>query len=274
MTPLHHTVKRAAPNEPGEDGEDVQLRRSIEASMKITRNAFCSLALCAAAVVNVRAGDQLGNVLDRLGKVTGKGGLSDDRIVSGLKEALQVGAANAIGITGKTDGFYRNAAIKILLPEKIRTLEKGLRLAGIGPKVDEFEMSMNRAAEKSVPLAKSIFLGAIREMTLEDGRKILAGGDTAATTYFRTKTSATLTSAFKPIVRSGMEEAGVTRQYKQLLGGLPQLPFMKKDAFDLDDYVVSKSLDGLFQVLGDEERKIRTDPAARVTSLLKDVFGK
>ena len=259
---------------PEEDGEDVQLRRSIEPIMRITRNVFYGLVLCAAAVTVARADDQLGNVLDRLGKVTGKGGLSNDRIVSGLKEALQVGAANAIGITGKTDGFYRNAAIRILLPGKIHTLENGLRLAGMGPKVDEFEMSMNRAAEKSVPLAKSIFLGAIREMTLEDGRKILTDGDTAATTYFRTKTSAALSSAFKPMVQSSMEEAGVTRQYKQLLGGLPALPFVKKDAFDLDDYVVSKSLDGLFLVLGEEERKIRTDPAARVTSLLKEVFGK
>ena len=182
--------------------------------MRTAGTAACSLALCLAFIPNAGAEDQLGNVLDKLSRITGKGGLSDDRIVSGLKEALQVGASNAIGITGKTDGFYRNAAIKILLPEKIRTLEKGLRLAGMGPKVDEFEMSMNRAAEKSVPLAKNIFLGAIREMTLEDGRKILTGGDTAATAYFRTKTSATLTSAFKPIVQSGMEEVGVTRQYK------------------------------------------------------------
>lgn len=149
-----------------------------------------------------------------------------------------------------------------------------MRAAGLGPKVDEFELSMNRAAEKAAPEARAIFVTAIRDMTLDDGRRILTGGDTAATDYFKGKTSANLTAAFQPVVVKATAEAGVTSRYKQLTGSVPSIPFISKQAFDINDYVVARTLDGLFHVLGEEERKIRTDPAARVTALLKDVFKK
>lgn len=245
----------------------------MEARMTTRNFTACGVLLAGFALVGAQAAPQLGQILDRLGK--GAGGASGDgKIVAGLKEALQIGTANAVLLTGKPDGFFGNPAIKILLPEKLRTLEKGLRIAGMGGKVDEFELSMNRAAEKAAPAAKTIFLNAIRDITLEDGRKILTGGNTAATDYFRSKTAATLAIAFRPIVQKAMDETGVGAQYKQLTGSLPQLPFVKKDAFDIDEYVVSRSLDGLFHMVGEEERKIRTDPAARVTSLLKDVFAR
>jgi len=200
--------------------------------------------------------------------------LSNETVVSGLKEALRVGSGNAVRLNGKADGYFRNAAIKILLPEKLKPLERGLRLAGQSRQVDEFVLSMNRAAEKSAPFAKDVFWRAIERMTFSDATRILKGGDTAATDYFRGMTTEELTTAFEPIVKESMESIGVTRQYKVLAGRYNALPFVKSQAFDLDRYVVDKALDGLFYVLAEEERKIRTDPAARVTDLLKIVFGK
>ena len=201
-------------------------------------------------------------------------GLSDAKIGSGLKEALKVGTENTVKLTGRTDGYFKDQAIKILMPEKLQTLEKGLRLVGYGPQVDEFVLSMNRAAERAAPQAKQIFWDAIGEMTFDDARKILSGSDTAATEYFRAKTSDKLTTAFRPVVDRTMNEFNVTRQYKDLVGRYQAIPFAKSEALDIDSYVVTKSLDGLFHVLGEEERKIRTNPTARVTDLLKEVFAK
>lgn len=201
-------------------------------------------------------------------------GLSDEKIVAGLKEALRVGTQNTVNLTGKMDGYFRNEAIKILMPEKLRTLEKGLRTVGYGSEIDEFVLSMNRAAERAAPQAKEIFWDAIKAMSFDDARKILEGNETAATDYFKGKTTDRLTAAFKPIVDQSMNEVGVTRQYKDLVGRFQTIPFVKTESFDLDHYVTDKSLAGLFYVLGQEEKKIRTNPAARVTDLLKEVFGK
>jgi hypothetical protein len=215
--------------------------------------------------------------LDRIFKGLGigqKGGLSDAKIGSGLKEALKVGTENAVGLTGKTDGYFLNQAIKILMPEKLQTLEKGLRVVGYGPQVDQFILSMNRAAEQAAPAAKDIFWNAIGEMTFEDVRKIWSGNETAATDYFKGKTTDRLTAAFRPVVDKAMNEVGVTRQYKELVGKYESIPFVKKETFDIDGYVVTKALDGLFHMVGEEERKIRTNPQARVTDLLKEVFKK
>jgi hypothetical protein len=218
------------------------------------------------------ASAQLDKILKGLG-VGEKSGLSDVKIGSGLKEALQIGTENAVSLTGKTDGYFLNQVIKILMPEKLKTFEKGLRAVGYGPKVDEFVISMNRAAEKAAPAAKQIFWDAIGEMTFDDARKILSGNETAATQYFKGKTTNKLTSAFKPVVNKSMNEVGVTRQYKELVGRYESIPFVKKESFDLDQYVVTKALDGLFHMVGEEEKKIRKNPAARTTDLLKEVFG-
>ncbi len=219
------------------------------------------------------ASAQLDRILKGL-ELEGQKGLSDAKIGEGLKEALKVGTENTVSFTGKTNGFFLNQAIKILMPEKLRTLEKGLRAVGYGPQVDEVVLSMNRSAEKAAPFAKEIFWDAIGEMTFEDVRKILSGHETAATDYFKGKTSDKLTAIFKPIVDKAMNEVGVTRQYKELVGRYEAIPFVKNETFDIDHYVVTKALDGLFHVLGEEERKIRTNPTARVTDLLKEVFGK
>jgi hypothetical protein len=216
--------------------------------------------------------------LDRLFKSLGGGekgsGLSDAKIGSGLKEALKIGTENAVKLTGKTDGYFLNQAIKILMPEKLHTFEKGLRAVGYGQKLDEFILSMNRAAEKSAPFAKQIFWDAVKEMTFEDARKILSGNETAATEYLKGKTTGKLTAVFKPIVDKSMNEVGVTHQYNELVGYYEKIPFVKKETFDLDHYVVTKALDGLFHMIGEEETKIRKNPTARTTELLKEVFGK
>jgi hypothetical protein len=219
------------------------------------------------------ASAQLDQILKGLG-ISQKSGLSDVKIGSGLKEALKIGTQNAVNLTGQLDGYFMNQVIKILMPEKLRTMEKGLRALGLGSQVDEFILSMNRAAERAAPAAKSIFWDAIGEMTFEDARKILGGGNTAATDYFKAKTTDKLTTAFKPAVDQAMSEVGVTRQYKELVGQFQSIPFMKSESLDIDHYVVTKALDGLFYVVGEEEKKIRTNPAARVTDLLKEVFGK
>jgi hypothetical protein len=221
----------------------------------------------------VPASAQLDQIFKGLGDGE-KSGLSDVKIGSGLKEALQIGTENAVNLTGRTDGYFLNQLIKILMPEKLKTFEKGLRAVGYGPQVDEFVLSMNRAAEKAAPAAKEIFWDAIGEMTFDDARKILSGSDTAATNYFKGKTTNKLTATFKPVVDKSMNEVGVTRQYKELVGRYESIPFVKKESFDLDQYVVTKALDGLFHMVGEEEKKIRKNPAARTTNLLKEVFGK
>ena len=216
---------------------------------------------------------QLDSVLSKLSGAN-KAGLGEEKIASGLKEALQVGTANAVQSTGRPNGYFNNPAIKILLPPKLQLMEKGLRVMGKGPQVDEFILSMNRAAEQAAPLAKPIFLDALKQMTFQDARKILTGGDTAATDYFKQRTSSQLAVAFRPAVDKAMANTGVERKFKSLTGVASALPFGKPEALDINHYVVSKSLDGLFFVLAQEEKKIRKDPAAQVTPLLKQVFGR
>lgn len=218
-------------------------------------------------------GGKGGEVLKDLG-TGGKSALSDDKIISGLKEALKVGAEKTVDLTGATDGFFKNEAIKILMPQKLHLLEKGLRTVGYGDQVDEFILAMNRAAEGAAPTAKDIFWNAIKEMSFDDARKIYGGGDNAATEYFRGKTSGKLKEAFKPIVDKSLDDVGVTRQYKELMGTAKAIPLMKMEDYDVDNYVLDKSLDGLFKVLAEQEKQIRTDPSARVTDLLKEVFSK
>ena len=202
-----------------------------------------------------------------------KTSLSDTQVGAGLKEALRVGIENAIKATGKSDGYLANQAIKILMPENLKNMEGLLRKVGFGPKVDEFILSMNRAAEKAAPLAADIFAGALTELSIEDAQNILQGGQTAATDYFKSKTYDKLSSAFTPAVEKAMNDYGVTKKFQEITGKYQTLPFVGKFVnFDIDKHVVSKTLDGLFYMLGQEENKIRTDPAARVTSLLKDVF--
>jgi hypothetical protein len=220
------------------------------------------------------ASAQFDKVLKDLGNLPGAGGgASDARIGSGLQEALKIGTENAVNQTGAIDGFLKNKAIKILMPKPLQTIEQPLRFVGYGPQLDEFVVGMNRAAEKAVIFAKEIFWDAIGQMSFDDARRILNGGDTAATDYFKSKTSKKLQAAFLPSVKDVMNQVGVNRQYNDLMGRYKEVPFSKSVSFDVNQYVTEKTTDGLFFVVGQEEKKIRTNPAARVTDLLKDVFG-
>jgi hypothetical protein len=159
------------------------------------------------------------------------------------------------------------------MPEKIRKVADVMAKVGYQKEVDEFVLSMNRAAEKAAPQAKAFFVDSIKQMTIEDARKILEGSDTAATDYFKSKTFGKMYETFKPEVASSMNEVGVTRSYKNMMDKYAALPFADAESLDLDRYVTTKSLDGIFYMVGQEEMKIRKDPAARVTDLLKTVFG-
>jgi hypothetical protein len=203
----------------------------------------------------------------------GGGNLSETKIVDGLKEALQIGTGKAVASVSQTGGFWDNPKIRIPLPGSVEKEKSILGAAGYGPQLDQFEMSMNRAAEKAAPEAKGIFLDAIKQMNISDAQKILNGGDNAATLYFKDKTFGRLSEIFKPAVHDSMAQVGVTRQYQELDQQMQSLPFVGGMSFNLDNYVTKGALDGLFYMVGQEEKKIRENPAARVTDLLKQVFG-
>lgn len=199
--------------------------------------------------------------------------LSMSKIIEGLKEALKISSSNAVKAVSKVGGYYDNPKIKIPLPGAIKKVEKLLRATGFGPKLDAFELSLNRAAEQAAPEAKAIVWDAIKQMSFTDARKILNGRDNEATLYFKDKTWDPLHETFKPIAHKAMSRVGVTRKYQELEDKLRSMPFSGILKFDLDDYVTNGALEGLFTMLAEEEKKIRQDPAARVTDLLKEVFG-
>lgn len=215
------------------------------------------------------------------------GALNNKQIGRGLKQALSVGAERAVDLLGKSGGFLDDASVRIPLPDKLESVGKALRAAGQGKYVDDFETTVNRAAEQAVPETLGIVKKTVRGMTLEDVRGILNGGDSAATDFLREKAGDDLRTAVKPIVASATDQAGATSAYKKMveqgsgyasglmgnLGGLlggGQQP----SSWDLDEYVTDKALDGLFLKLAAEEKAIRENPMARTTDLLKKVFAK
>ncbi len=220
---------------------------------------------------------QLDKIIGGIGKVAGgpktPGSTSDSRLAEGLKEALTIGTTNAVRLTGATDGYFKNELIKIAMPPKLRTAEKGVRMVGGGPQVDAFVLGMNRAAEKAAPEASKYFKDAIVGMTFSDARAILTGGDTAATDYFRSKTSAQLTTAFRPNVEAAMAQVQVAQRLESVMSSVKKVPFLKAETFDLNEYVVQQAVAGIFVMVGQEEKKIRKDPGAQVTGLLREVFG-
>jgi hypothetical protein len=231
---------------------------------------FVMVWVFAATVTYAGVADYLKGAVKTL---TEKKGTADGDIVQGLKEALEIGTTRAIEKVSLVDGYYKNPEIKIPLPGAVKKVEKILRVAGYGKYVDAFETSMNRAAERAAPEAQSIFSDSIKEMKFEDAKKILNGRENEATLYFKEKTYEKLEAVFKPIVNKSMSEVGTTRDYQALDAKIKTIPYAGKRSFDLDQYVTDKSLDGLFSMLGKEESKIRKDPAARGTALLKKVFG-
>ncbi|HDP81183.1 MAG TPA: DUF4197 domain-containing protein, partial [Spirochaetes bacterium] len=208
--------------------------------------------------------------------VTGKsdGKLDSQTIVEGLKDALAVGTRKAVDKVSQANGYYKNPRIKIPLPAEFERIAKALRKVGLGKEVDKFELKMNQAAEKAAPRAVAIFLDAVKKMTISDARRILySGGDTEATIYFEKHTRPALFKAFFPVVKDALDQVGATKLYKKLLAKYNSLPLVEKKEYNIDTYVTNKALDGLFVMVGDEEKQIRRNPAARTTQLLKKVFG-
>ncbi len=201
-------------------------------------------------------------------------GLSNDKIIAGLKEALTVGTKNSTDKASKLDGFYKNPFIKIPFPEEAKQMESTLKSLGMQKDVDKFVKTMNRAAEDAAQKATPIFISAITHMSITDGINILRGGDNAATQFLKNGTSGALRNEFIHVIKNSLKKVEINKYWNPLVKSYNQVPFVKKMNPDLDDYVTGKAMDGLFKLIADEELKIRKDPQARVTDLLKEVFGK
>ena len=200
-------------------------------------------------------------------------GLSQEEVGSGLKEALTRGVEKGVNQLSKPDGFFKDLSIKILLPEEASKVESKLRSIGQGKQVDETIESLNRAAEDATSAAKEIFVEAIKGMSINDAMSILRGEDNAATKFLDKSTRANLTSKFEPIVQASLDKVGATKNWNTIFTNYNKLPFVQKVNPDLVEYVTGKAIDGLFIQISKEELKIRQDPAARVSDLLKKVFG-
>lgn len=205
--------------------------------------------------------------------INGEKPLTNDEIIRGLKEALNVGSNNAAGSASKLDGYFKNPLIKIPFPPEAREMESKLRSLGMGKQVDDFILTVNRAAEEAAKQSASVFMNAITSMTINDGISILRGSDTAATAYLRRTTGLQLHDMFKPVIKNATQKVEVTKYWNPLATTYNALPFVKKVNTDLEEYITQRALNGLFTLVSQEEIKIRKDPVARVTDLLKKVFG-
>jgi hypothetical protein len=202
-----------------------------------------------------------------------KPALSKNEVISGLKEALVLGVNTAAGKASRIDGFYKNPAIFIPWPPEAIQMKQMLEKIGLKSQVQKLILTLNRAAEESAKKAGPIFLKAVKDLTIDDGFQILRGPNDAATAYLRRKTSGPLTVAFRPVVRSAMDKVEVTKYWNPLVSQYNRIPFMKKVDPNLENYVTERAVSGLFKLIADEERKIRKDPAARITDILRRVFG-
>ncbi len=199
--------------------------------------------------------------------------LTNDEVIKGLREALTVGTNNSSGVASKVDGFYKNPKIFIPWPEEAKDMKVKLTKMGMTKKIAEFETSLNRAAEEAALKAAPVFIDAITNMSVSDGFAILKGVDTAATNYLRKTTYSPLKDKFLPVVKEAVAKVKVTSYWQPLATAYNKLPGVKKQNPNLDEYVTNKAINGLMLLIADEEIKIRKDPIARVTDLLKKVFG-
>lgn len=200
------------------------------------------------------------------------GGLTTDEIAAGLKEALSVGAEQSGKKLSALDGYFGNAAIKVLMPEEAKKVEQKLRSVGLGKQVDQAILSMNRAAEDAAKSAAPIFINAIKQMTIQDAMGILKGGDLAATNYLKDKTTASLTESFRPVIEQSLKKVDATKYWNTVFTTYNQFSKEKVNT-DLSAYVTEKALSGIFYQVGEEEKKIRKDPMARTSEILKKVFA-
>jgi len=193
--------------------------------------------------------------------------------LSGLRAALERGSNAAVAALGRADGFLGNPQVKIPLPQSLERAEKLARRLGFSGEVDELVVSMNRAAEAAVPEARKLLLDSVKKMTVQDAKGILTGGDTAGTAYFKRVANTQLHDRFLPIVRSATDRVGVAQRYREFAEPAAAFGLIKTEHADLDEYVTQKTLDGLYFMLGEEEKKIRKDPVGTGSAILRKVFG-
>lgn len=199
--------------------------------------------------------------------------LSQGEAAQGLKAALEQGAKTAVILLGRQDGFLGNEKVRIPLPGYLNDAESLLRPLGQGQRLDELVTAMNRAAEAAVPQARDLLLGAVRSMNVDDARKILGGGDTSVTAFFAEKTRTPLSQKFVPVVTRSTEKVGLADKYNQIASKAAEFGLLRREDASIQQYVTGKALDGLYLVIGEEERKIRRDPVGSGSALLSKVFG-
>ncbi len=213
-----------------------------------------------------------GRVVAQSGQ-SGQSGLSQRDAAAGVRAALERGAQVAVDSLGRTDGFWGNALVRIALPEWLQRAEGGLKLLGRGRDVEALKLSINRAAEQAVPEARTLLMDAVKSMTLTDAKTIVTGSNDAVTRYFAEKTRKPLTERFLPIVSRVTDSNGLARQYNQLAGEGEKMGLVKPEQAKIERYVTAKALDGLYLMIGEEEKKIRADPVAAGSDILTKVFG-
>lgn len=213
------------------------------------------------------------SVKEKAGASTGSS-LSEEKIIAGLKQALNQGVEKSVKQLGASNGFLNDASVKIPMPRSLKKLDRGLRKIGQKKVADQFINTMNHAAEQAVPETIDILMSAVKSMTLQDGVKILNGENDAATQYFKGKYLSQLRTIIKPIVHRATNKVGVTDAYKKMINNAGFLArYLDEDSLDIDQYITNKAIDGLFVKIAVEEQRIREDPVARTTDLLKEVFG-
>jgi hypothetical protein len=223
------------------------------------------LGSCTTAQINQAIGD--------VNSALGQGSPTSSEVAEGLKEALIKGVSWGADLVSQTDGYFGNPEIKIPFPPDVKKVEDRLRQIGLGGEVDKFILTLNRGAEDAAREAKPIFIDAIKSMTIEDAWGILRGEDDAATQYLRRTTGARLAEKFKPVIGASLDKVNATRYYSDIVGAYNKIPFVEKVNPNLGDYATEKAIDGLFVMIAKEEKRIREDPVARTTELLRKVFG-
>lgn len=232
-----------------------------------------TIAIAASALLLIGCAE-MNTVLNDMNTIpTGPAPLTNIEVIKGLKEALSVGTNNSTALTSKLDGFYKNPEIFIPFPPEAIKVKEKVEMLGMQSQVDKFVMTMNRSAETATKKAAPIFLNAITSMSIADGFAILKGGDNAATNFLKEKTSGQLRTEFNPVVKNAISEVEVTKYWNPVITTYNKIPFIEKQNPNLEDYITTKAMDGMFLMISKEEKNIRKDPIARVSAILKRVFG-
>ncbi len=249
------------------------LQERLDAAAKDATNALNNSGLQSNQNLQQQLDDAVKAAREKLNLGNAPAGLSNDEVINGLKEALKVGTNNSTAFASKLDGYYKNPLIFIPFPPEAQKVKDQMDALGLKAQTDKFVMTLNRAAEEAAKNAAAVFIASVQGMSIGDGFAILKGADNAATQYLQSKTSAELISRFTPIVQAAINKVQVTKYWNPIITKYNKIPLVEKQNPDLTAYVTNRALQGLFTLIAAEELKIRKDPMARVTDLLKKVFG-